>query len=350
LPFRTVHQTLECWFQAMIEILDFGAAQLAERSWAGAATTTSYLADILYFLAVQIRLLDYMDMADYHPLRVVLKSASGAQSESAARVIAAVRRQYELFAAQMPSGRSIARVFERPADHAAEYLYIDALGRLESAFADFLHSHYYRALRVQSRRGLGSLGKGVDGLLERALKPLYPALDQARFEHLLFNNWQFAPVQGTLIEELTGTAARSAGAAALDAAGRQRAVERVDALVAAFHRGDLVACAALFAPRDGCVWDVRGTRAYHGVGEIRGYFESVFQSLTITGARAVATEWIGDRLIKRLVVDVVAFTGNTASLEITWELEFGEQLDIRSLVADWDTARVAQLVMSGPSE
>jgi hypothetical protein len=204
LTFRGVHQTFESWFRLVESTLRYGEGLVAGRDWAGAAAVTTYVADVLHFLGTHIRVLDHMNLEEYDPLRVALKSASGAQSAGAASAMIVVNRQYDGYAAARDTTRPISRILQDPSRFPDEYRYVNALGRLESAYSDFLHSHYYRAIRVQSRRGLRSLGGGIDGLLARTVRPVFPELDEARFEHLLYTNWHHSNIQGVLIGPLTG--------------------------------------------------------------------------------------------------------------------------------------------------
>lgn len=344
LPFRTVHQSMECWFRLLHGVLHWCEDRVRQRDWAAAAAGTSFVAEVLYYLGTHVRLLDHMDLGNYHPLRVALKSASGAQSVGALAMFGEVRRQYAHYEAAREPGRTVAQLFERPSDHIDEYRYVDALGRLESAFADFLHSHYYRAIRVQSRSGLGSLGAGIDGLLARALRPVFPALDEARFEHLLFNNWQFAPVQGVLLEVQADVRPEDVVAAQLDDIGRIKALAAAERLAKAFEDNDFAACAECFDAA-GALWELRDSRPYPGSHEVSGYFESVFQSLRIEAVRVAQSGWMNERLVRSLVVGFITVTGKAATLPATWELTFTDAADISSLIVEWDTSAIARLMI-----
>jgi tryptophan 2,3-dioxygenase len=367
LIFRGVHQAIESWFRLIESTLGYGESLIAQGNWAAAADTTTYVADVLHFIGTHVRVLDHMNLDEYDPLRVALKSASGAQSAAAATATIAITRQYDRYAAVRDASLPISRILRNPAEHADEYRYVNALGRLESALSDFLHSHYYRAIRVQSRRGLGSLGGGIDGLLARAVRPVFPELDEARFEHLLHMNWQYSDIQGTLIGPLTRAIHEPDPPAPVSAS---RATSSLAALDSAFLAGDPAACAALFEPGTGCVQDVPGTRYYRGGVEVTDYFNAVFQSLTVTAVRAGDPVFLPDRagsdagsdvgsgvaldgdpdvagVTRDADFDVTAVTGPTATLPVRWELEFGATGRISLLRVGWDTTAIATLMLSG---
>lgn len=348
LVFRTVHQISECWFRVLIDLLGYARNRARDRQKDQAARAVRLAARVLYFLSVHIRLLDRMDLRDYHPLRVGLKGSSGAQSEAAGQVVLGVRQLGEFCEPprdEVPGG--VAALFAEPERAPADFHYADALGMLDVALSEFLFSHYCRALRVQSRNGLGALGEGTDGLLQRAVRPLFPALDQARFTHLAFSNWLCAGDQGTLVargESRAGVPVTLAPGVDDEAAARKLTA----ALVEAFAARDVESCVALFGDSGG-VADPAGSRPYAGTAGTRNYFASVFQTLTEVRLSSGRGRWDGTGLVTALEVDTTTFTGSGLTLPLTWRLVPAGPDQVAALTCDWDTGAVARALLDRPA-
>ncbi|HEV8360506.1 MAG TPA: hypothetical protein VGR28_08645, partial [Candidatus Thermoplasmatota archaeon] len=198
--FATVHQMTECWLRLVLDRFVRAEAPARQGAWDEAAAHLEQASMILAFLVEHIELLHLMVVADYHPLRVALRGASGAQS-AAARVATVSARQFVAPVQQALEARglTILDVDRFPHDHAGEHRYLEAVGTLERRLMAFYFQHFQLARKVLGTKSLGSLGFEVRALAERFTKPIFPEIDDARFDHVMLTNLAHGGDAGRLI-------------------------------------------------------------------------------------------------------------------------------------------------------
>lgn len=346
--FRSVHQMTECWLHLAIWLLSEAKAACEASQLSRATSDVGLAAGIIDVLTRHIHLLDLMILIDYHPLRVALKGSSGAQSAAAARTVRSARLlMAPLIEHLARSGYSLLDVYSDPKAHLEEYLYAESLSRLESALAEFYFHHFQRAVRVQSSRGLGALGQGVQSLASRFLSPLYAEIDDVRYDVLMMSNFAYADKQGRLVRrnELAAGVVQAGTAAGDDDAGealddatleQQDVVARyLDALAA----GDIDRCLEELA-YDAVIEDPAGSRPYTGHAEIKGllrlYFEAFQGRMQVTRIAAARGEILVDWR-----TDMVLYTGYSLACTGHYTITLDRQRRIRRLVARWRPAEVA---------
>jgi steroid Delta-isomerase len=270
--FAGVHRITECWFSVIEHLLGDLTTDSPDT-----AANIEMAAAILGFLGDHIQILDAMNLEDYHPLRVALKGSSGAQSSAARRVtelVAAAEANLSSMIARR--GVDLVTVLRNPSDHVQPHRLMEAVASLAAASASFFFHHYQRAVRVQSRRGLGALGGGVEVLTRRFAGGGATELDDARFAHVVLSNLDHAASQGTLVARSEAEAGVCPPSPVPAEIRPPDAVRRAELLRTALLDGDLAGVVACFAA-DAVVEDPAGSRPYRGAGEIKVWIEGLLQ-------------------------------------------------------------------------
>ncbi len=338
--FATIHQTTECWFTVANESLDQVGAP---KNVSVAVNDTRLLLEaawVVNFLAQHIRLLELMVMDDYHPLRISLRGASGAQSLGAASLIqrlAAIGRIVSM--GLKAAGLTPLQVYRKPHELVPFHRLLRAMATLELACSDFFHVHYRLALLVQSRRGVGSLGKGVDYLAKRFLEPLFSELDEARFTHLVVSNLQYASLSGTMFDGVSS----QPSLLTKTQQGQVYEPETIRQLASAYFgclsSGDIRTWLDLFEP-NGFVEDPTGTRRHVGPQELQSYFRN-----TVSGFEDVKYS-VRELRMTRTGVEIpwlasVQVHGQWHSFSGTSHFRISSQDRILGVVVDWSPERLA---------
>jgi tryptophan 2,3-dioxygenase len=278
--FAGIHRIAECWLRLVEDLLDQAISIADGPGYQVIAKTLDDASTILRFLAQHIEVLDAMILEDYHPLRVALKGSSGAQSAAALRIIQkadVVARS--LLGMLAGAGCDLIDALRAPQQWPTQYEMVEALSNLEAALSAFFFHHYQRALRVQSRQGLGALGDGIEILTRRFMKAGSAEIDAARFTHVLATNLEYAWNQGTLVyhaEKAVG--AREEQTTGVPISGT-RAQSTLAKLGQAIGTQDLDAACNCFS--DHCeIVDPEGSRPYSGKRETRAWLEGLFQGVT----------------------------------------------------------------------
>ncbi|WP_170229539.1 nuclear transport factor 2 family protein [Polyangium fumosum] len=288
--FASTHQGVECWMFLTLRALAAAESAANLRDWLAGARSIQQAACIVSSLAEAILILETMVLSDYHPLRVRLRDASGAQSRQFASALAAARRLFQrLDADRAERGTSLLTIYRRPEIHRDEHAFFEALTTLENRLSLFLFNHYKLAVRVLGTESLGSLGVEVQTLVDHFVKPLYPDLDRARYRHSVITSFAHGNHAGRIISDLERAPADPPPApppAALDTS-RMRAA--VAAYFDAMRDMDLDRWVRLFAT-NGAIESPEGSRPFRGHHGLRVFFRNfmkVFERGVVVTERAV---------------------------------------------------------------
>ncbi len=290
--FAATHQGVECWMSLVLRALAASSAAAARRDWPSAARSAGQAAAIIAYLTEAVMILDTMVLADYHPLRVRLRDASGAQSRQTVAALAASRRLIEPLDSDLKArGLSYLRVFRRPDAHPAEHTFIEALATLEGRLSAFLFLHYKLAARTLGAESIGSLGVDLESLIERFVRPLWPELDRARHRLGVIAGFAHGRHAGSIVSDLERAPPGpppDAGAAADE--GRIRAV--IADYFDAMRRMDLDRWVGLFAAC-GEIESPAGSRPFRGRQALSVFFRgfmATFERDVVVTERAVRVD------------------------------------------------------------
>ncbi len=343
LVFRTIHQITECWLVVLVDALSAARELARAECWSPAADFVGDVAGILDYLAGHLQVLDLMVLKDYHPVRVAMKGASGAQSQAAGSVAPLARGLIEPLCERYPS---LERIYQHPHELLEPYLYAEALTGLEDSVHAFFFNHYRRALHVQSSRGLGAFAQGVEVLPKRFLTALYPELDDVRLHLVIESNYEHGNIQGTLVyasELANGVPAPQVGDQPPPQGDDLRTI--VEVLRQGLEELSTEAVLRLFA-EDCFVCDPVGSRPYRGQGNVDGYLRACYQAIPKISYRLGEPVVDGTRVLVAWTADAEAFNGASMELAGSWELTFDSDARIRSFVCHWDPATMAQALSS----
>lgn len=350
--FATVHQMTECWLRLVLD--RYARAELLARErgdWDGAAAHLEQAGTILEFLARHIELLHLMVVADYHPLRVALRGASGAQS-AAARVATISARHLLPPLLRDLEARGIAAldVVRFPHDHPGAHRYLEACSTLERRLMAFYFQHFQLARKVLGTKSLGSLGYEVRALAERFTKPLFTELDEARFDHTMLTNLEHGGRAGTIIAEREAELVLPAPPPSAQAPPPEVARATLERYFAAIRALDLEAWVALFHP-EGTMEDPVGSRPHRGTAELRVFFQGVQRTFAGLDVQAVGPlDFKGSRATARWQARGTAYNGRAVAFEGTEVFDLAPDGAILAVRVWWDPAvLVDQLLGAEPS-
>src|SRR5262249_25644488 len=154
--------------------------------------------ELLRHLSKHLHILGYMVTADYHPLRIALAGASGRDSR-------AVRQWMDLVAglaaplegALRDTGAWVGDGLQGPERYPAETSYLEALGEIEAACADYFFQQVRVAARMSGTESAGSGAPGGIPMDSRFTPALFPGLDAARLSLHELSNLGCAPELGS---------------------------------------------------------------------------------------------------------------------------------------------------------
>jgi hypothetical protein len=316
---------------------------------ADAARSLSDAARVVNFLCRHIRLLELMVMDDYHSVRVSLRGASGAQSQGAFMFAQRLSRVARIVSGGLDAaGLTPLRIYRDPRGLATFNRLLKAMAILETAYADFFHIHYRLALLVQSSRGVGALGNGIGYLAKRFLEPLFPELDEARFNHLIISNLQHAMLSGAMFNDLPLYSADSAVAEGWQPypSKSYKPIQELTRLYfSCFRSGDIDTWIELFEP-EAFVEDPPGSRKHTGRQELVSYFRN-----TVAGFRCVSYKVTGLK-IREAVAEVSwsasgqTYTNELHSFDGTAHFWINARNRVLGVRVDWSPGRLADDLVS----
>ncbi|MBA2760638.1 MAG: hypothetical protein H0U39_01510 [Segetibacter sp.] len=96
--FMTIHQISECWLYLAVSELNIIIEQFSKHGLKNNCTKHfSFTSSVLQYVSHHILALEGMVLANYHPLRVALRGASGGQSQQAHKTFGLAIHVYRLF-------------------------------------------------------------------------------------------------------------------------------------------------------------------------------------------------------------------------------------------------------------
>jgi tryptophan 2,3-dioxygenase len=200
--FMTVHQISECWFK--IIVVELNTIQVSSNSVPSEKQTISFnfITEVLSYLSQHIFLLEYMVLSDYHPLRVALRGASGGQSHQAHEIFSKSKKIFKQFITYLEqSNLNILTVLEAPTKYKTLLEIIQHFEQLERALKTFFFNHYLLSSNVIGSQSFGSIGYELVSLADKFVAPVFPEIDQAKYDFTLKTNFLYGNTSGILILE-----------------------------------------------------------------------------------------------------------------------------------------------------
>lgn len=338
--FMTVHQITECWFSTIRITL----AKLENDLQAGVPPSHTVQKDFeavnhrLSYVGEHIFLLEHLVLADYHPLRVALRGASGGQSKEAEYLFVAAKRLFAHFEGQLEqAGMTLLVVLEFPEKYPQKHAIIQYFSQLERQLKNFFFQHYMLASNIIGAQSLGSIGYELSMLTSKFVNPIFKSIDQAKYELTLKTNFQYAAQGGQLLakEEVFDLQyPTTAVAPDLMEAGIRQYFEAISAL-------QLIEWLNLFV-NNGAIVDPDGSRPYVGKRYLTAFFKGVqrtFKALNMQIKKQVLHQASAEVF---WTAKGTAHNGKSVYFEGKETFYFNVDGSIQTATVDWDPAVVAQ--------
>jgi tryptophan 2,3-dioxygenase len=176
--FQTTHQTAELWLKEIDLSIDRTAEAVKEGSLHHAADLLIRCEKLLHLLREQIEILETMDPADYHVIRVSsLGRGSGQESPGFNRLLDAGERLWApVEQALQEAGLTPLEVERAPNEHYALHRLIQGLLGYDEAFMKWRYVHMRLAMRIIGSRVKSLKGVPVAQLEIGTREPLFPDL------------------------------------------------------------------------------------------------------------------------------------------------------------------------------
>lgn len=285
--FALIHQATESWARIAHFAMQQVLSEAHKKNWAQAALWLEWLPAFLTHMGAYMQVLGYMTLRDFHPLRVALQGASGAQSRATRAIHRVAAGLIEPLQTELATSRiRLVAILQTPDLYPELSRYVAGLHGLESAVSEFFFQHYRLAARVIGSGSVGSAGKEVGSMVNRFVRPVYPALDQARFHLHEMASLSLAREMGCLFWpndanlSLVGTERIPASRMAVPP---EQLCSTVAAYLAALSKNEPVALNQLFTEH-GYIEDPRGAMRWFGPAGRSAYLLNLnqrFQSLSV---------------------------------------------------------------------
>lgn len=271
--FAAVHQITECWLVVALDCLKRSRLKAQKNNWQAAAAEAKKVCSIINYLAEHILLLETMVLADYHPLRVGLRDASGAQSKQALELVTLAKALFLPITEYLNESKCcLLDIHHTPTKHTQVYQYIEVLLSLELRLNKFFFCHYKLATRILGIESLGSLGFEVQALIKRFTNPLYLDLDEVRYQYVVITNFKYGQYAGNLISSLEPKSSEKLIDEPVEVPGdiiREQVARYIKAIV----EHDIDGWVALFET-DASIEDPYGSREFRNHSGLEVFFRS----------------------------------------------------------------------------
>jgi hypothetical protein len=291
-----------------------------------------------------------MVIADYHPMRVRLRGASGAQSVAARVATMSAKHLLPPFEAALAErGLTPLDVLRAPHMVAAEHRYLEAASAIERKLMAFYFQHFQLARKVLGTRSLGSLGYEVRALAERFIKPIFEPLDEARFDHTMLTNLAHGHEAGVIIAQREGLELVLPPAPRTPAVDEERARATIARYFEAIRAFDLEGWVALFVP-EGSMEDPVGSRPHRGLAELRVFFQGVQRTFARLDVQCESLSFQGARATARWSARGMAYNGKPVQFGGTELFDLAPDGRLAAVRVLWDPRVVAdQLLEPAPA-
>lgn len=350
--FAGAHQIVECWLRLVHHFLDESHSLAVEKDWDAASEMVRHAWSALDMATEASQLLDLMNLADYHPLRVRLRDGSGAQSIAARTVRSKARMAINPLLEELRGkGTSIIELLENPTRFSGQFKYLQRISRFGKKAQEFLFKHYLLALGVIGHRGHGSLGYEVNEMASRAASPVFPEIDQAHYDFAIITNLEHGASAGEIIsrrerERGICVAPETTPCDLLNTS--ERALESVYEYFRFVSEGNAAAWVELFDPVEGRISDA-GSRPFIGRARLMVFIESFLADFPDVQAAVEKFEIKQNSLSVKWVYRITAYNGLRLTAQGVENFTFSERGKILTATSIWDPKDLAGQLRAGLS-
>jgi tryptophan 2,3-dioxygenase len=300
--FMVVHQISECWFNIGFNVLISIHEQFKSEDVNFTESENHFKAiyEVLQFVSHHVLLLEHMILADYHPLRVALRGASGGQSHQAYMLVYLAKDIFKAFLNLLEEKKiGISDVLESPNTNVDLLSTIKHFERLERSLKNFFFQHFSLSSSIIGSRSFGSIGHEVVTLADKFVEPIFKEIDDAKYELALKTNFQYGESGGVLILDKEAPCPVPNVNLLTD----HKVVHKVvNGYFEFISKLDLDQWVQLFS-EEGYIEDPVGSRPYIGHKELAIFFKGVL------------------RMFSKLCMTIERITINDYFVEVSWEAE-----------------------------
>mgnify|MGYP000241712732 CR=1 FL=1 len=306
--FMVVHQVSECWFNIGLKELEEVLIEFKkeEPNVTKCEEHFNAIYDILEYVSYHVLLLEHMILADYHPLRVALRGASGGQSHQGHMLVYLAKNVFTAFLGHISKKEiGIADILQKPNEHVDLLSTIKHFENLERSLKNFFFQHFALSSSIIGSKSFGSIGHEVVSLADRFVEPLFKEIDQVKYELALKTNFQYGKDSGVLLLEKEGVTPVSE----LELSNDPKILnEAVDNYFDAISKLDSDSWINLFS-EDGYIEDPIGSRPYIGHKELGIFFKGILRMFAELRMRIIERNFTDKGVEVEWEAKAVSFNG-----------------------------------------
>ncbi|WP_107039760.1 nuclear transport factor 2 family protein [Brumimicrobium mesophilum] len=338
--FMVTHQISECWFKIGVNELQTIHSLIQDSGFdhpkIGHHFNVSY--EVLLYLSEHILILEHMVLAEYHPLRVALRGASGGQSQQAPGLFYFSRLIFDKYLKHLENeNKSIVEVLEKPEENTVSVAVLNNFSKLERSLKNFFFQHYILSSNIIGSQSFGSIGFDLVSLVDKFVEPIFKEIDQAKYDLTLKTNYQYGNSAGILVLEKEGPTPENAEKHTSN-------VDTIDSTVNnyfdAISRFDQEGWIGLFS-EDGYIEDPIGSRPYIGHKELAIFFKGVIRFFTEFSMEIESKKFEEESIKVSWNTKATSYNGKEIIYKGVEEFKINEAGKIMSAQVEWDPSVIA---------
>ncbi|RFC55886.1 tryptophan 2,3-dioxygenase family protein [Brumimicrobium aurantiacum] len=338
--FMVVHQISECWFYLAINELKAIQNIFYDIDENSEAIMHHFKAnyEIFLYLADHILLLDHMVLSDYHPLRVVLRGASGGQSQQAYEMFGIAIQLFKTFLHTIKNeDKSIVHILENPKTNPNYVALINQFTNLERSLKNFFFQHYVLTSNIIGSQSFGSIGYDLVSLVDKFVEPIFKEIDDAKYDLTLKTNFQYGSIAGQLIMEKEDFTPQDKEEHTSNQDTINAVIDSYFELISALDQEKWV---ELFT-ENGYIEDPVGSRPYVGHQQLAIFFKGVIRFFKALNMSVVSKTFEKDSIKVYWKSESTAYNDKKIAYEGVEEFRISSDGKIMAALVHWDPAVIS---------
>lgn len=340
--FMRTHQISEYWFNIAIRELNEIAAYFQSGDTRSKDIIRHFKAtyEILVFLSDHIMILENMVLADYHPLRVALRGASGGQSKQAHEIFGVARKVYGMFLMLLErENKTILHILENPRTETELHAIVNNFSKLERGLKGFFFEHYNLSSGTIGSKSFGSIGYDLVTLTNKFVQPLFQEIDDAKYDFTMKTNFQYGDTSGQLIHKVESFEPDfTEYGTTKDIALIEEVIQKYFTTISDLNMENWV---GLFA-EDGYIEDPVGSRPYVGHQQLSVFFKGVQRFFSEIDMIIEEKTIIEDGAEVKWKAQATAYNGKEISFHGKEVFQIGAKGEICSAHVYWGPSMIAE--------
>jgi hypothetical protein len=346
--FCVIHQITECWLNIFYIYIEKTKLALYENIFFAAQKHIFLLSEILEFLIKNIELLNLMVHKDYHPLRVKLRDASGAQSVKAKNLRSVIIDLSEKFTEILSKhDLSLLDILRNSEDYPEKYICFSAILELIKNCRAFLLNHFLLASNTIGQKSMGSLGFEVNKLANHFLQPLAPEYEQALYDFTVITNFQYSDTSGEIImfREQKEKPYKYDIEFENIALSKQKMKSKAIGYFFALQNKEINDWLMFFDPVNCQFREHLSSKPYIGLNQIKIFAENFLSTAKNINYKFLSVEYFDNSIIINWDVKILMYNDNKIKFTGYEKLTFNAEYQITSVESDWNSECVVEQLL-----